>query len=78
MILNLIKAFMMEFIVRVMEEHATSRWRSKISSVLKSSLQGNAWLMEMLTKNFPVRCRPIVKNAVVFIRLSEELQAKST
>lgn len=53
---NLVIAFMILLIARLMAEHATSRWPRKIRSVHNSNLQGNAWLTEMLNNNSPVRC----------------------
>lgn len=44
---------MMKFIVRVMVEYASNQRICEILTVPKSSLQGNAWLMEMLYKVRP-------------------------
>lgn len=46
----LIFSYMMQFIVRVMTEYATSCRPRHIRSVLNSSLQENVWLVEMLNQ----------------------------
>lgn len=71
MIEDLVIAFMMLLIAHLMAESATSR-QPRVRSVHNSSLQGNAWLIEMLNSNSPVRCRGLLQmQRHVFIRLWE-------
>lgn len=69
---------MMQFIVLVMAEYASTRCIPKVRFVHNLSLQDNAWLMEMFNRSFPVRCRCLLPlRRHVFIRLYEELRSKN-
>lgn len=75
---KLILSFMMQFIVLVLVEYESRRPPRGIRSTHNSSLQGNAWLLEMLHRSSPVRCRGLLRmQRHVFIRLCDELREKN-
>lgn len=76
---ELIIMFMIDLIVRVMAEHATSLQLHEICSMHNSSLMGNTWLIGMLNKNFLVRCCDLLRMLQHMpFRLYDELKAKIT
>lgn len=58
---TLILSFMMQFIVKVLVEYESRRLTCRIRFVHNSSLQENAWLLEMLHKSSSVRFRGLLR-----------------
>lgn len=74
---ELIIIFMMKFMVLVLAEYASHPRISQVRTVHNSTLQENAWLMEMLHRSSPVRCCGLLRmQRHVFIRLCDELKSK--